>query len=231
MKKLKVLKVIIILALFLGVIPVGSSAANATSSQITATAVYYKNIKDLAYPKLSGIKNTKVQNNINMYFQQKAKAHYDSYSALKRDTEAIQGDEICTEIPTACIWSYKSSYKLIYQDSNYISIIMYTDIYTGGIHGFRAVDTYNFNINTGKKILLTDIVKPSKATKTKQYIYNYFKKAGILFTDVTIQDIKLNQYSTFIFTNTGISVIYQEYEIAPYANGNPKANIPSSVYR
>ncbi|MEH6944783.1 DUF3298 and DUF4163 domain-containing protein [Bacillus sp. JJ722] len=231
MKKFNFLKVIILFVLILGVFSIGTIQSEAASNPIKGATVHYKGIKDLAYPKLSGIKNSNVQNEINTFFQKNHKSHYQAYNELMKGMKEIQGDEMCVKYPSTCNYSYKTSYKLAYQDSNYISVIIYTDAYTGGAHGLRRVDTFNFNIKTGKRILLPNVVSPSKATKTKQYILNYFKKYDLLFNDVTVKDIYLNNETSFIFTKTGVSVIFQEYEIAPYSAGNPKANVPKSVYK
>lgn len=231
MKNIKFLRVIILLVFAIGLFSTSVIQANAASNPIKTETVYYKGNKNIAYPKLSGIKNTQIQHNINLFFRQVGKGHYDGYNALMNSMEENYDEEYCSEFPFSCQYRYKTTFKLAYQDSNYISVLVYTDMYTGGVHGGRFVQSYNFNIKTGKLVTIPDVVKPAKAQKTKQHIYNFLKKQDIMFDDITVKDIKLNKGTTFIFTNTGISVIYQEYELAPYAVGNPKANIPKSVYR
>ncbi|WP_158555956.1 RsiV family protein [Peribacillus glennii] len=44
-------------------------------------------------------------------------------------------------------------------------------------------------------------------------------------------DVPVNKNSQFHFTNGGIYLVFQEYEVSYYAAGNPVVKIPSSVYR
>ena len=231
MNKLKILKSIFILILLIGLITNGAVQTSAATDPIKATSVYYKGIQDLSYIQLDGIKDKKIKDNINYYLRQVERSHFLAYTELMKAMKEDYDEKYCAEYPSSCQYTYTTKFKIDYQDSNYVSIIVTSDTFTGGAHGNRLLESYNFNIKTGKRILLTDIVKPAKAQQTKQYIFNYLKNNKIIFDDMTVKNIKLNKDSVFTFSKTGIKVYYQSYEVAAYAYGNPEVNVPKSIYK
>jgi hypothetical protein len=107
-------------------------------------------------------------------------------------------------------------------------------MYSGGAHGLGFVTTYKFNLQTGKQYKLSEILtSESKFTKVTKYAKKYMINHPDIFfaDDVTLNDFKVANTHPFYFTKNGFYLIFQEYEVAPYAAGNPIIKVPSSVYK
>lgn len=111
------------------------------------------------------------------------------------------------------------------------------DIYnfTGGAHGGNMVQTYTFdslgkqvevsglftNANTGLQTLANKVVAKIKSnTDYKEAI------ASEWFTDGTAPTA--DNYSAFMIDGANITIIFQQYQIAPYVYGNIEVSLPLS---
>ncbi|MGX1079054.1 hypothetical protein RKD51_000191 [Bacillus sp. SLBN-57] len=45
------------------------------------------------------------------------------------------------------------------------------------------------------------------------------------------KDIVLGKNTAFYYTNDGIAIVFQQYDVAPYAAGNPVVAVPKTVYQ
>lgn len=104
---------------------------------------------------------------------------------------------------------------------------IYEDTYTGGAHGNHAISYYNVNRSNGHVITLADICPANRmqqltdsivASLVKQYecksldeLRNEHAIFMLCDTPVVAQN--------FYFDANGITFVYNEYEIAPYACG------------
>ncbi|MPQ25481.1 DUF3298 and DUF4163 domain-containing protein [Bacillus paralicheniformis] len=128
---------------------------------------------------------------------------------------------------------YQTSFKVKFNEANKLSVLIDDDMYSGGAHGMGTVKAYNYDLKTNKQIKLNQILNTkTKVKNAKNYIYNYIiKHKEIFFSDIEISNISLDKNTAFYFTKNGIAVVFQEYEVAPYAAGNPVVNIPQSIYK
>lgn len=182
---------------------------------------------------MSGLKSKAAQDKINKVLLNDAKASYESYLQMLADEKEIQGDEFCSEFPSACDFDYQLSYSVKYNKNSVVSIFIQDYLYTGGAHGMGWITTYNFNLNTGNEIKLTNILNTkSKITKVQKYAHNYImKRPDIFFEDIVLRDVTIDNNRPFYYTGNGIAIVFQEYEVAPYSSGYPVVSIPSSVYK
>ena len=237
MKTSKWLKVMmsfmLICSLFVFALP--SVDVNATSSTkakvITKT---YKAKQNFKYPQVSGLNSSTAQKKINGILYKHVQGSYKNYLQLKKDMDAYKKEANCKRFPYSCSYYYGTSYKVKYNSKEKLSLIMYDDMYSGGAHGLRSVTTYTFNPKMGILYKLSDILttktKFEKVTKyAKKYMVNH---PTIFFTDAfTLKGFKVTNSNQFYFTNKGFYLIFQEYEVAPYAIGNPIIKVPSTVYQ
>ena len=106
-----------------------------------------------------------------------------------------------------------------------VNYIYELDTYDGGAHGLLTKGVLNFSTNTGKKLTLDDVLlqgyehrltellldKLLKQTASKDI--NELRAKGYLYS----MDMCPSQ--TYIINDDGITFIYNQYEIAPYAMG------------
>jgi hypothetical protein len=183
----------------------------------------YKNKKFLRYPQITGLSSKTAEKKINEALLKHIQGSYKTYLEVMKEGKADHS----THFP----YQYDVSYKVKYATSNQLSLLFNDYQYTGGAHGITAVTSYNFNANTGKQYRLTDIVKTkSKVLKVQKYAYKALHK---LYPDFVqkVSDVPVNKNTQFYFTKGGIYLLFQEYDVAPYAAGNPVVKIPESLYK
>ena len=206
----------------------------APSTKAKVTKKTYNSKSFLPYPQISGLKSTTAQKKINTVLSKHIQGSYKGYLALNKGIQECKKDSMYQEYPYMCNYTYQTSYNVKYNSNEKLSILIFDYMYTGGAHGLGQVTAYNFNLNTGNEYTISHILTTyAKYTQVTKYAKNYMiKHADIFFADdITLDDFKVNKNSQFYFTSNGIYLIFQEYEVAPYAAGNPIIKIPSYVYR
>ncbi|WP_081976179.1 DUF3298 and DUF4163 domain-containing protein [Ureibacillus manganicus] len=200
----------------------------------TSVSVESKTYKEdfLVYPQVTNMKDQNVQGKINEVFIAHIKSSYEGYLKLKNEMEKFKEEdkEHCKEFPYSCEYSYITSYEVKYNHDGKLSVLIYDATYSGGAHGIEPVTIYNFDTQTGDRYTLKDIISnESKFASLTAYVKKYIKENQDLFFDEEmIGDFAVNDQTQFYFTDSGIDLLFQQYEIAPYAAGHPTISIPSS---
>lgn len=236
MRKMKFFKISIAFAFIFGLlfgVTTSQSEANAATTKANVSQHLYKGLKFLKYPQVSGLTSKSAQKKINASLLGAAKKSYKAYLEVKKQEKEAKGDKNCKDFPSSCHYEYQSLYKVKYNTSGKLSIL-YTDYqYTGGAHGISAVTSYNYSLSSGKQYKISDILKTkSNFAKVQKYAYKYFSSQEPYSYFVNkVSDVPVNKNTQFYFTKGGIYLIFQEYEVGPYAAGNPTIKIPSSLYK
>ena len=92
--------------------------------------------------------------------------------------------------------------------------------YTGGAHGLGGSEYLTIDMTTHKVLTLSDIIEQKKLPEVKELLWNFYTRSGRIkdedaFTKKTDFDVSKN----FYLAHDGIHFIYDEYEIASYAEG------------
>ncbi|MCY8520835.1 DUF3298 and DUF4163 domain-containing protein [Bacillus atrophaeus] len=215
-----VITVMLFMAMFAG--GAGPSAQAAHAKKPSVTSHTYKNIKELTYPQVKNTGNASFEKKINQEFKNYIQASHQEYVKNKKDGEK-QGYK--TEYQTAFEVKYNNAGKLSIQTENYI--------YSGGAHGLTAVQSFNYDLQAGKRVTLNGVLNSkAKMDKTKDYLYHYIKNHDTLFDpNVKKKDIILTKDTPFYFTTEGIAIVFQQYELGPYAAGIRDVRVPYSVFQ
>ncbi|MGL4990609.1 MAG: DUF3298 domain-containing protein [Sarcina sp.] len=121
-----------------------------------------------------------------------------------------------------------SKYNIYCNDGNFISIVSNNYFYAGGAHGMSTLVPYNYDLKTGNKLELSDMFV--KGFDYQKFINAKIKsdieknKADYFNNGADFKGIKENQ--DFYFSKEGLTIIFQLYEIAPYAGGFKYFDIP-----
>ena len=113
--------------------------------------------------------------------------------------------------------------SVVSNDDKYLSLMMRTEVNLLGAHGTYTIEGWNFDKGTGKKLRIFDIVKSKD--DLKNFLLNWCKEnsENIDFFDEyeeIIESYINNEYEMqFVIENGIVSVIFQIYDIAPYAQG------------
>lgn len=210
-----------------------SFEANATSSwRAIIASKSYKGYNFLIYPQVSGLKSLTVQKKINTVLAQHIRKSYIGYVNLKKQMEEYKKEANCKENPTSCQYSYATRYQVKYNQNGKLSLLLYDEFYSGGAHGLSYVATYNFNLKTGKLYTISDILtSKTKFKKVTSFAKNYMVHHPEIFFSDASKTFKVAPSTQFYFTAKGINLIFQKYEVAPYAAGHPIIKIPTFIYK
>jgi hypothetical protein len=115
---------------------------------------------------------------------------------------------------------------MVTNDSNVFSVELRDSQFTGGSHGNGTYNYVNFDLITGKKITLNDILKPNYTDKLNQVAAKIFFTGNNEGWNVDEDSFELN--GNFAITTGGLLFGFQEYEIGSYVQGSPQVLIPYS---
>lgn len=190
----------------------------------------------LEYPQVANLITKDAQDKINASLQKHIRHSYRGYADLeKQEQEDRQkyleehGKPVPPEENHWYSYDYRVSYEVKYNENNQLSILVYDYMYTGGAHGMSVVKSYNFNALTGDQIYLQQAAGSSAAmSKIHQYALEelHIRNYGFKLTN-----LNLSNNNAFYFTLGGITLKFQEYEVAPYAAGMPEVNVPYKLFK
>ena len=183
---------------------------------------------DMVFPLVQGMKDKRVEEKINqiiqkdiLNFRNQLQAESEDYLKLARS----EGWEIRKYIAT-------TYYIVHYQKDNLLSLSVFYYSYTLGAHGYTLQRAYNFNLENGNEILLSDILKEKKDDVD---IINQEIKRQInlnpqeYFTEWAVFQ-SISQEQPFYLIEDGMVIYFGLYEIAPYASGIRYFKISYSLF-
>ena len=118
-----------------------------------------------------------------------------------------------------------------YFDSHYISFILDEYEYMGGAHGMPYWVPFTFDLETGEKLLILDIINNSEE-ELKEIVTRYFEEminqAPENFWQNAVEAVyeSTNYESQFYLAEEGIVFYYEPYALACYAAGFQQVTIP-----
>lgn len=114
--------------------------------------------------------------------------------------------------------------KFLSQNYHLITFVLESDSYSAGAaHGMYHKEYIIFDLNTKKRITMSDLYSPDQQVKVYQALYNanepWLKEHGI-------EAGKLEPTDNFYYGQDGIVFVYPLYELASYAEGMTELNFP-----
>ncbi|WP_336882081.1 DUF3298 and DUF4163 domain-containing protein [Priestia koreensis] len=185
----------------------------------------YKN--KISYPQVTGMANTQAQARINRVLSMHAERSYNASVSLKKE-EAKAKKDYDGSYPWYA-WEYYNSYEIKFNMQGKLSVMMNDGEYTGGAHGIYWLKSYNFDTNTGERYSLGTVIN-HKNSAVQQYAFNYMMNQNGMFDVEKLSDVKIDESRPFYFQTSGIGIMFQPYEVGPYAAGTPAIFIPHTLY-
>lgn len=183
-------------------------------------------------PVVADSVNKKVFNTIReiVYFGEKP---YDvsNFEAL---TKAFMGsyEEMKKTYPDETLgWMADIKGDIEHQSDQILNIKIDHTTYTGGAHGYHGFRSLLFNPETGKSIAMTDLFTDKAAflafaEKEFRKKYKIPENAQINATGLMFEDDKFQLAQNIFFTNQGLLLYYNSYEVASYADGPKEIVFP-----
>lgn len=106
--------------------------------------------------------------------------------------------------------------------------------YTGGAHGLQVTRTFAFD-EAGKAIGVTDLFTNGEAgLKTvATFVQKEITKKNISDASWIAEGAAASaeNYQTFVISDTGVTFVFDPYQVAPYAAGTQNILVPLSVFK
>jgi hypothetical protein len=121
------------------------------------------------------------------------------------------------------IWEAQIDGDIMFLSSEIVSIAITTYKNTGGAHGNLNISILNFNAQSGKEISNEDLFTNYKEFQNiaQNQFDKKFKEQDLFFENTPFQ-LPIN----IGYTEKGILLLYNTYEIAPYSSGTIELTIP-----
>lgn len=177
--------------------------------------------------------NTVIANAINLSIEksvianlQVAKVDTIAFHSIK---EAIEGfdnefEAFKHDFPeSAYPWEVQIDGDIMYQSNAVISLALTSYMNTGGAHGNLTITFFNFNAQTGKTISNSGLFNDNEAfyKLAKAYYQKHVDDKKILF-----EPEKFVLPANIGYSENGITLLYNTYEIGPYSTGVIEFTIP-----
>ena len=122
-------------------------------------------------------------------------------------------------------------------DNRVASFCCIYDSYEGGAHGNYNFDGATFDVKSGKKMQLEDMLSDAEGFYDKAVSYltaeleeNYGDGLFPEYREVVKEDTFGETPACWYLDNTGIVIQYNPYSVAPYATGAPSVTLPYDVF-
>lgn len=121
-------------------------------------------------------------------------------------------------------WDAKVDGRITYQSENILNIEIKHYTYTGGAHGYQGLRSLLFDPNTGRTIVTGNLFKDQNAFKNfaeKKFRSKFKIPTGqsINATGLMFEDDQFHLPQNIFYTDKGLLLYYNSYEIASYADG------------
>ena len=122
------------------------------------------------------------------------------------------------------------------ENENFITFTHQIYSYEGGAHGLTATEMLTYRKSDGKRIN-SNILRSELPADFKKILaqgieayFSTFDEDSAIFAEYDINNMPLPENKPFL-TNDGVGFIYSQYEIAPYASGEPAFVVPYQQIR
>lgn len=131
----------------------------------------------------------------------------------------------------ALVWEASITGQVTYQDTHMASIKFEHYLFTGGAHGYSAITFLNFDLKTGEVIDKDEIFNDAQSFKS--FVEKKFRQQenipvgeSINSTGFMFEDDVFVLPKNIGFTEKGIEIIYNPYEVNVYSEGSITLLIP-----
>ncbi|WP_417609733.1 DUF3298 and DUF4163 domain-containing protein [Owenweeksia hongkongensis] len=132
-------------------------------------------------------------------------------------------------------WEYIHNMEVYLNGNNLFGCSIYNYTFTGGAHpnGFKFY--YTFAADKGTPVKLTDLILPNKFAEFKALAEKQFRETREIEEGQTFEEagywfendaFALN--NNFKYDVSGLTIMYNQYEIAPYSEGSITLEFPYS---
>lgn len=175
----------------------------------------------ITYPVLMGLENDVVQRNIN-------KQIFDKVTEISTDFKSSTRGGVTGDEPSTLDIDFIEEKNTTLP--NVIGFKMSESYFeAGAAHPGQTVETFNFDTTTGTLLSVEDIFIPTSEYLKKISTYSIAelqKKLGYSDQIKMGAGPEAENFVAFLITDTGLKVIFNQYQVAAYAAGIQEVTIP-----
>ncbi|WP_417197477.1 DUF3298 and DUF4163 domain-containing protein [Bizionia sp.] len=189
-------------------------------------------IVEINIPQAEGIEA--VKNNINTSIEAMVSASLnldeDSVAKSMSISESIdkfnsEYASFKSEFPESALeWEAQIDGEIMYQSEAVISVVITNYLNTGGAHGSLVVSFLNFDALTGQLLKNEQLFNDMNAFKT--VAEDYFNDQIADKKELYFEPDNFVLPQNIGFNDTGVILLYNSYEVAPYSTGLTEFTIP-----
>jgi len=151
--------------------------------------------------------------------------------AIKSFTDSYK--ELKNKFPDEVQWEASIDGKVIYEGENIITIMLNSYSFTGGAHGYVSTSYLNFDKKNGTELenweLFDDLDGFESFAETKFRIQEKIPQdRNINATGFMFEDDMFHLADNIGYTKDGLKLMYNQYEVASYADGPIALILPYS---
>ena len=189
-----------------------------------------KTYQNITYSYLEYKNNSAMQK----AFDELNKESKDAAEKFREDNKQYVRDYIKDTGNKDAEYAYNSDMTFTHHGDKYLSIVENTYINTMGAHPITIVKGHTYDIETGKKLALDDFVNDKE--ELKKYIKDWIAKQedGMFFPEANnvVDGYFVGEYDLqFAIYGDEFRVIFQQYDIAPYAAGIIEINVDKNLLK
>ena len=166
-----------------------------------------------------------------VYFGEKptnAKSYNELMTSFIKSYEELKKD-FAESFP----WEAKIKARVDYQSDSIINIKLNNYMFTGGAHGYEGNRSLIFNAKSGRSLTYDQIFKDKKAFMAfaeKKFREKYKIPTGksINITGMMFENDKFILPQNIFYTDKGLHLFYNPYEVGSFADGSKEILIPYS---
>lgn len=223
---------------------------------LSACSVYYEKIEDPIKPGISipSVTDTSPDVGIISIIEeenyQTIAAHYPIIGQEKIDAalksfalnriELFRQETADLKLTQEESWPFELhlDYEVVFKSDRHISLLFKENKYLGGAQPTSTIYTFNYNLMQGRQLALKDLFKGSSAYLEILSKYIYAKLVDDNALNITLDkdwvtkgtDPLESNFKHFLFTNGGLIIIFEKYQIGPAFIGEPKIIIPFDTF-
>lgn len=177
-------------------------------------------------------KSNTEESRVNSYFS----TYIDNFKAnLKSYYTAMQfGDIEDEKLSSASAWFISVKDSLIYNKHNVASVVQFVESSLGEDDKTIRSAAYNIDLEKGSRIYLDSIINLNSEELVSSFVVKALMRDYSAVTEEDLSNKGFFHYSDihvgedFYFSDTGLTFIFDPYEIAPSSMGRIEVNVPYS---
>ncbi|MCR9227254.1 MAG: DUF3298 and DUF4163 domain-containing protein [Flavobacteriaceae bacterium] len=142
--------------------------------------------------------------------------------ALRSFTDSYK--ELKTKFPDEIQWEATIDGEIVYEDEKIITLILNSYSFTGGAHGYASTSYLNFDKKTGKELENPELFNDYEGFE--DFAEEKFRDQeqipqdkNINATGFMFEGDSFHLSNNLGYTTEGLQLIYNQYEVASYADG------------